>query len=189
DSGDKCFIAKANPPPLPGLTDAANTSGGTGGTGPSVPGAGGTGGIPPSGTAGTDKLNTSASINYLKSNVTSQNVYNGGCLASVQRALSEGGVTLSCPTGAGGKGGWAGNCNGPLQSLGFSSLGASDSSPQAGDILVIQHPHPSNGALPIGHIAMYNGSQWVSDTNQNTNEVPPGNPYGSGGTDPQYWRP
>ena len=66
-------------------------------------------------------------------------------------------------------------------------MGAGDSSPQAGDIVVIQH---INGSNTIGHIAMFNGTNWVSDFTQPNTESPPGNPYPAnqfGGA--QYWRP
>jgi hypothetical protein len=107
------------------------------------------------------------------------------CLHNVRQALSAGGVSLSCPHNGNPLLQYAGDCNAPLQALGFGSLGSGDSNPQKGDIVVIQHTAGNR----IGHIAMFNGTNWVSDFVQSNGESPPGNPYKSGFGGAQYWRP
>jgi hypothetical protein len=129
--------------------------------------------------SGSSGLNTTAAISWLNAHVTTT-VSAHRCLASIEGAVSAGGLSLTCPSG------WAGNCNSSMQSLKFTPLGSSDPSPQPGDVVVIQHP---TGNPPIGHIAMFTGSQWDSDFIQSIGETPPGNPYGSAGAGFQYWRP
>ncbi len=182
DTGDQCIKQVLNSPALPGLTSASNAGGGA---------AISTGNAPvnistssPSGSCGANThLNCTAAVNWLQSNVTTTQDQ-GICLTDIQRALSAGGVTLQCGAPPG-HSGYAGYCDSSLQALNFTALGSSDPSPQPGDILVIQH---STGTK-IGHITMWTGSAWVSDFVQSNGESPPGNPYGSDGYDPQYWRP
>lgn len=82
----------------------------------------------------------------------------GKCAKFVRQALEAGGInTDGRPVSA--------KDYGPfLESKGFDSVPASSFTPQAGDIVVINsipgHPH--------GHIAMYDGKQWVSDFKQQT---------------------
>jgi hypothetical protein len=133
--------------------------------------------------SGASGLNTSAAVAWLQANVTTTQS-SGICLTDIQRALNAGGLSLQCGAPPG-HSGYAGYCNSSLQALNFTALGGSDSNPQPGDILVIQH---STGTQ-IGHITMYTGSAWVSDFVQSNGESPPGNPYGSAGYSPQYWRP
>lgn len=126
---------------------------------------------------------TGLDIDKAVASINSQPLTNDGhCLRNVRRALAAGGINLSCGTDE-----YAGQCNGPLGSLGFQSLGGSDSGPQAGDIIVVSPV----GKHTIGHIAMWNGSNWVSDFVQSNGEQPPGCPYGSTTGCPvvQYWRP
>ncbi|MBA3789497.1 hypothetical protein H0X32_03885, partial [Patescibacteria group bacterium] len=115
DSGDKCFIAKANPPPLPGLTDAANTSGGTGGTGPSVPGAGGT--LPQNGTGACSASTVQSSAAAGGYNISSSEATILACLARPESACGQ------KTTGATTPGGQSTSASGPWQIL----LGAKDS--------------------------------------------------------------
>jgi len=174
NAADNC-IAPTQATPLPNPTSPANASGGT-------PPAAAT--TTPSGTCGANThLNCPAAVAYLQSNVqTTQD--QSDCLHVIRQALSAGGVSLSCGAPPG-HSEWAGYCNSSLQALGFTALGSSDPNPQPADILVIQH---STGSM-IGHITMWTGSAWVSDFIQSNGESPPGNPYGSSGYNPQYWRP
>jgi hypothetical protein len=173
-SADQCLAPSKPPSSFAALNSPANGNGGSGvqqapAVTPSNPGASG--------------LNISDAVNYLTSNVKNTN-FGGQCLSVIRRALSVGGVSLSCgaPTG---HTEYAGYCNSSLQALHFTLLGSSDSSPQPGDIVVIQH----SSGTKIGHIAMWTGSNWISDAVQPNSETPPGNPYGADGYDPHYWRP
>lgn len=128
--------------------------------------------------AGASGLSVSSAISKLNSSAVSSD--NGQCLHYVAQALSAGGVTLTCPSA------YAGQCNSSLQALGFNSVGSSDIAPQAGDIIVVSPV----GSHTIGHIAMYNGTNWVSDFVQSSSEKPPGCPYSDTGCPTvQYWRP
>jgi hypothetical protein len=83
----------------------------------------------------------------------------GFCAKHVQRALEAGGVSgASHPT-------YARQYGSYLLSKGFISVSHERYQPQKGDIVVIQPV--SNSAGP-GHIAMYDGSQWISDYKQKT---------------------
>jgi hypothetical protein len=145
--GADCFAVRQPPASLPGLLGANNTaSNATGGpgvaTGPTT--------LPTSSTSG---LNVSAAVNHLDS-AAIPSPGNGQCAQWVRQALDAGGFDDSGhPTDAKNYGPF-------LTSKGFSDVGSSDSSPQAGDVVVIQN-YPG-GSVP-GHIAMYDGSQWVSD--------------------------
>ena len=171
-------LAPVNPPPIAGLSNA-NANGGTGG-----PPANTTPAVTTPGASGSSGLNISAAVNYLNSNVHQGPPGTGNCLHVVALALSAGGVNLQCGAPPG-HSGYAGYCNSSLSALNFSPLGSSDSSPQPGDLLVIQN----SGGSQIGHITMWTGSAWVSDFIQPSFESPGGNPYGSAGYNPQYWRP
>ena len=176
---DQYCLAKHDPPAgPPALFGAGSENNGKGGNGSPTP-AGSS-----SSATGSSGLNVSAAVNWLSSNVHNGPPGNGICLTDVQAALKAGGVNLQCGAPPG-HSGYAGYCNSSLQSLNFISLGSSDTSPQPGDIIVIQH----SAGTKIGHIAMWTGSAWVSDFVQSGSESPPGNPYGSDGYNPQYWRP
>jgi hypothetical protein len=174
-----CLVPVKNAPQLPGGAAATNPN-----TAPTPPAQQSTvPATPPAACGSVTHLNCSAAVSWLTSNVTTTQDQ-GICLTDIQRALSAGGVTLQCGAPPG-HSGYAGYCNSSLQALGFTALGATDPSPLPGDIIVIQH---STGTM-IGHIAMWTGSAWVSDFVQSSSESPPGNPYGSAGYNPQYWRP
>ena len=183
---DQCIKVVTNIPPLPylGILNpglAVTTA--NGGVAPPVQTFGSS--TAPAGACGsTTHLNCAAAVAWLQNNVHTTNQYTGACLAFVQNALHAGGLSLQCGAPPGHHG-YAGYCNLPLQHLGFTSLDASDPSPQPADILIIQ----DSGGKKIGHATMWTGSAWVSDTIQLSGESPPGNPYGSAGYNPQYWRP
>lgn len=50
-----------------------------------------------------------------------------------------------------------------LQKAGFDPVDKTNYAPQKGDVVVIQ-PYPGGNAN--GHIAMYDGKQWISDFKQ-----------------------
>ena len=177
---DNCIAPRSAPVNLPGLNNPTNANGGT------PPPVQQTNANPaPTGACGANThLNCAAAVAWLVNNVHSTNTYLGGCLHDVRQALSAGGVSLSCgappPHSE-----YAGYCNTPLQELHFTFLGASDPSPQPADILVEQ----DSAGKKIGHITMWTGSAWISDTIQLAGESPPGNALNSHGYDFRYWRP
>ena len=71
------------------------------------------------------------------------------------------------------RGMWRGGCpigllpayayNKTLPQMGFEEISGEGYLPKKGDISVV----PSNDSHPFGHIAVYNGKQWVSDFKQN----------------------
>lgn len=80
----------------------------------------------------------------------------GRCAASLRRALHAGGMdTSNNPTVARDYGPY-------LESRGFRRVDTDDYTPHRGDVVVLQ---PPDGVGP-GHVAMYNGRQWVSDFRQ-----------------------
>ena len=83
----------------------------------------------------------------------------GRCAEYVRKAVEAGGLVLSRRASAKDYGE-------SLRQVGF--LVANNTPIRAGDIAVIQ---PINGH-PHGHIAMYNGSKWVSDFRQNHGHYP-----------------
>ncbi|WP_105490463.1 hypothetical protein, partial [Escherichia coli] len=111
--------------------------------------------------------NSSASVSYINSHAELGSL--GKCAAYVRRAVEAGGVKIKIPPPR--IGNFASACDyGPsLEAAGFKSVysytgsGFTDTAiipgQQAGDIVVIQpvagHPH--------GHIALFNGTNWVSD--------------------------
>lgn len=78
----------------------------------------------------------------------------GECAKAVRLALEAGGLDTSGRPNAA-----ADYNNGFLQSLGFIEVSLENYTPQAGDIVV----HERQEGHPWGHIAMYDGSVWISD--------------------------
>lgn len=81
----------------------------------------------------------------------------GYCATSVKAALEAGGLTV-------GKGIRSAKDMGPaLEKAGFEPMDEAGYIPRKGDVVVIQ-PYP--GGRQDGHIAMYDGRQWISDFKQ-----------------------
>lgn len=109
------------------------------------------------------KFNLDATLSFLNQNAKAKST--GYCARSIRQSLEAGGLDLSThPTSAY-------QYNGYLSTLGFQPIIhgkgdklSQDYTPKKGDIVVISrsksHPH--------GHIAMYNGQQWISDFKQKT---------------------
>ncbi|POU77184.1 hypothetical protein C3387_01340 [Leclercia sp. LSNIH6] len=111
--------------------------------------------------------NNRASVSYINSHVESKS--HGKCAAYVRRAVEAGGVKIKIPPPR--IGGSASACDyGPsFEAVGFKPVysytgsGPTDTAAipgqQVGDVVVIQpidgHPH--------GHIALFNGTHWISD--------------------------
>ena len=130
--------------------------GGTGG-GTSTGGTGGTGGGNHSG--GSSSYNLSAAINYLTSHATETYInskVNGNCALAVRKALEAGGLDMTGhPVPACGYDSF-------LPKVGFVQVAKDGYVPKAGDIIVLEAVKGHKN----GHIAMYTGTQWVSDFKQ-----------------------
>jgi len=77
-----------------------------------------------------------------------------------------------------------------LPQMGFEEISTKNYKPHKGDISVV----PSNSKHPFGHIAVYNGKQWVSDFEQR-GEILPSKAYRANGkyqifraTDGWHWK-
>jgi hypothetical protein len=111
-------------------------------------------------------LNIDAFVKWMNDHARDKTTSGGKCAPAVRRGLEAGGLdTTGNPVAA--------KDYGPfLQDRGFTKP-PQESSPQAGDIVVLQ-PGPS----PWGHIQVWNGNQWVSDYMQPRNTgVYPGTHY------------
>jgi len=100
--------------------------------------------------------------------------YTGNCGTYVRQALQEGGIPWG--NGPGGNPRHAADFGGELQRQGFDSLasgsvtgrGTPDGyTPQSGDVIVFDRV-PGHSS---GHVAMYDGTNWISDTNQGRDPV------------------
>ena len=102
-----------------------------------------------------NSFDVNSAIDKLNDNV--ETTYTGNCATYVREALEDGGIdTSGHPKDA--------KDYGPfLEQKGFNSVDNSEiDDPQKGDIVVIE----ANEVHPSGHIAMFNGEKWVSDTKQ-----------------------
>jgi len=143
--GDTCIIlTKAHQINLPGVIVSSIT--GTGIT-PVVGTSGGT---------GSSKMDVNAAASYADSHAESSS--GGACATYVRKALAAGGLTSF-------------NTNHPefayqygpfLMNAGFVQISSGGYTAQKGDVVVFQQV-PGHDA---GHIAIYDGSQWVSDFKQ-----------------------
>jgi hypothetical protein len=111
--------------------------------------------------------NTQSSVNFINEKAESKSL--GKCAAYVRRAIEAGGVTIRIPAPRFGSSASACDYGPSLEAVGFkpifvySGIGPIDTGTVvgqvAGDVVVIQpiqgHPH--------GHIALFNGVNWVSD--------------------------
>lgn len=106
------------------------------------------------GTSGNSN-NGSFSINNATSHLTDNalNSSSGYCAKYVREAIEAGGLSTD------GRPGSACDYDAYLPTLGFSIVDMSNYVPQPGDIVV----HEATSGHPYGHIAMYNGEQWISD--------------------------
>jgi hypothetical protein len=84
--------------------------------------------------------------------------YTGKCAMHVRIALTAGGANMSSrPT-------YAKDYGPKLLELGFIEVSQQGYEPRKGDVVVFD-TYPSQSS-PAGHIQMYSGSQWISDTRQ-----------------------
>ena len=91
-------------------------------------------------------------VKYLNSNASPKST--GYCAKSVRLAINAGGIDIN-PHPISAK-----DYGASLEKSGFESVLTTNYDPVKGDISVIQ---PYTNGSPHGHIAMYNGEQWVSD--------------------------
>ena len=101
------------------------------------------------------RLDLNLAIQRLNNNATP--ISRGRCAEAIRLALSAGGLQLQ------GYPAEAKRYGSTLMQNGFSRISHVGYSPRRGDIVVIQN---YQGGHPAGHIAMYTGSQWVSDFRQ-----------------------
>ena len=116
----------------------------------------------------------------------------GQCAKYVRAALNNAGIPLTPPpTRDGASAPWARDYGPQLEKVGFTPIvdepgtngfGATypppDYMPQKGDVAVMDPPRISK--TPAGHIAIYNGDQWVSDYKQDPlYGMYPGSIYGT----------
>ena len=121
----------------------------------------------PSGPVTSVSANVASGIALLNSQAQARppDDYGGKCALFVRQALSAEGYTSldkDHPVPAAAYGPF-------LTNIGFTSVAQnsqSNYSPQVGDVAVIQPPPRNDPSEGNGHIAIYNGSQWVSDTRQ-----------------------
>lgn len=141
-------------------------------------------------------LKVDTAIQYLHRNVSSERWGKGRCAMNVANAIRASGIPLGRPAtrrGERAREPWARDYGQILEDAHFSQISKNDSSgkypprdytPQKGDVVVIQ---PISGKKPIGHIAMYDGRQWVSDFRQDR-EIWPNVHYEQQGADYKIYR-
>lgn len=94
-------------------------------------------------------------VAHLVSNAASNS--QSACAKYVRQAIEAGGLSTT------GRPNYAKNYTTFLPSIGFSEIPITGYTPIKGDIIVLQNV---KGGHVAGHIAMYSGSQWISDFKQ-----------------------
>jgi hypothetical protein len=106
---------------------------------------------------GTSNMDIDKAVAHLDANAHGKSQKK--CAQYVRQAIEAGGVRLDVNT----RPGEAKNYGPYLGRHGFKAVDTQNYVPQKGDVAVIQN-YPGGSAA--GHIAMYNGTQWVSDFRQ-----------------------
>ena len=101
---------------------------------------------------GNGEYNVDDATKYLREHAYEKS--QSKCAKAVRLALEAGGLDTSGRPAAA-----ADYNDGFLQSLGFIEVSPENYTPQAGDIVV----HERQDGHPYGHIAMYDGTEWISD--------------------------
>lgn len=123
---------------------------------------------------GGEKLNIDKMVQYMDEHAKGVDTYGGKCAGACHKGMAAGGIgwDKNRPWQAGKNGPW-------LVEHGATPVGHSNTSampgnyaPMKGDIAVFSGGAPHN---PIGHMAIYDGKHWVSDTVQST--FAPGHHY------------
>jgi surface antigen len=107
------------------------------------------------GPAQTVEIDLDKTIKHLQDNAQPKSL--GYCARYVRQAINAGGLVLSSQPGS------AKNYGPPLVKVGYKAQPQTGYVAQVGDIFVMQ---PSNGPDGHGHIAMFDGSVWISDFKQ-----------------------
>ena len=107
---------------------------------------------------------------YARNNANKKSV--GYCARYVANALENGGFSFTRQPSA-----YMYHTNGILTNMGFKSI--QGGSPQKGDVYVEE----ATSTHPDGHIAIYDGNNWVSDFIQNSDHV-----HRTGGGTNHYYR-
>lgn len=95
--------------------------------------------------------NVNAAIQHLRDNALARS--QGSCARYVRQALEAGGLNTTGRPDA------AGDYDTFLPTIGFQAVDVNNYVPQAGDIVV----HEAREGREWGHIAMYDGQNWISD--------------------------
>jgi type VI secretion system secreted protein VgrG len=111
----------------------------------------------------SSKLDIDAAVKYLDDHA--KTYATGFCARAVRSAILAGGVNISPHPGI------AKSYGIYLQRSGFKLQPSLNYNPKKGDVVVIQN---YAGGQPAGHIAMYDGTQWVSDFKQKDMWAGPG---------------
>lgn len=98
-----------------------------------------------------DGYNVNDATQFLRDHAHAQS--QGKCAAAVRQALEAGGLDTTGRPNA------AGDYDSFLPGLGFHEVDINGYVPQKGDIVV----HEPREGHPYGHIAMYDGENWISD--------------------------
>lgn len=111
--------------------------------------------VPGPGIRGASGLDISAAVARLRGSAAQNPPGQAKCWQFVRQAIYAGGLRQFTASGT------AAKDAGPLlTAAGFTSLGSNNSSPQAGDVVIIQS---YSGGSAAGHAAMYDGTKWISD--------------------------
>ena len=113
------------------------------------------------GSVSAQKIDKNKIVHTMDKNAHGSNTYNGNCASACRKGLQAGGVNIPINNGH------YPNANeywSVLLKNGASVVPSKGYDPQSGDVVVFEgggpHSHPN------GHIAIYDGKQWVSDTRQ-----------------------
>lgn len=130
-------------------------------------------------TQGNSNLNVGAAVEALRNNA--EDAPTGYCARYVRQAIAAGGVTVTPPSSGDAK-----DYGPQLQAAGFVQLSPTPPPnylPQIGDVVVIQ---PYSGGNSAGHMAMFDGQNWISDFVQNPQYIPSHDDIWPGGGYRQY---
>ena len=109
---------------------------------------------PPPASSGV-AIDLDAAIKHLKDNAQPKSL--GYCARYVRQAINAGGLILSSQPGS------AKNYGTPLTAAGYTALPAANYVPAKGDVFVMQQ---TSVEQQHGHIAMFDGTIWISDFKQ-----------------------
>ena len=123
---------------------------------------------------GGEKLNIDKMVQSMDANAKGVDTYGGKCAGACHKAMADGGIgwDKDRPSAAGKNGPWLVEHGAASVAHGDTSAMPSGYAPKKGDIAVFSGGAPRN---PIGHMEIFDGKNWVSDTKQTT--FSPGHSY------------